>query len=196
MSTLRLIGLAGTAGAGKDTAADILSRMFNMQNLSSGDVVRALTRHVYRLDPTFNPVRDQLYEVANYLRTEINPATTVKVCILQAQVLQLDKAIISGLRSMGEAQAIRDAGGIIVAVDADPRVRYERIYVRGRDAEAQKTMEEFLTQDAYENRGLSDQGPGRGISAIMESADLVIDNSGTLEELQLELNHKIAPLLQ
>jgi dephospho-CoA kinase len=193
---LKVIGVAGTAGAGKDTVAELLCRLFGMQNLSSGDVVRVITRHVYHLPHDYNPVRDQLYEVANYLRNEINPATTVKLCILQAQAMHIPRVVLSGLRSMGEAEAIRDAGGIIIGVDADPRIRYERIYARARDAESQKTMEEFLQQDEYENRGLSDSGPGRGIRSIIESADLVIANAGTLEELELELKNSVAPLLQ
>jgi dephospho-CoA kinase len=193
---LKLIGVAGTAAAGKDTVAELLCRLFSMQNLSSGDVVRAITRHVYHLPADFNPVRDQLYEVANYLRNEINPATTVKLCILQAKAMSIPRVVISGLRSMGEAEAIRDAGGIIIGVDADPKVRYERIYSRGRDAEMQKTLEEFLKQDEYENRGLSDSGPARGIRSIIESADLVITNAGTLQELELELKNGVEPLLQ
>ncbi|HSX16693.1 MAG TPA: AAA family ATPase [Patescibacteria group bacterium] len=195
MSSLHLIGLAGTAGAGKDTAADIMCKMFGMQNLSSGDALRAITRYVYHLDQTYNPVRDQLYEVGNHIRTVINPAALVELCILQAEVLKIDRAIITGLRSMGEAQAVRAAGGIIVVIDADPHIRYDRIFARGRDAETQKTLEEFMEQDTRENRGISDQGPGRGIKSIIESADVVILNNAGLPELQLELNHKIAPLM-
>jgi cytidylate kinase len=193
---LQLIGVAGTAGAGKDTVAEILCRLFDMQNLSSGDVVRTITRHVYHLPPNFNPVRDQLYQVANYLRTEVDPAVMVKICILEARVQGLKAGLISGLRWMGEAEAIRNAGGIIIGVDADSKVRYDRMYARGRDAETQKTFEEFLAYDDYENRGISDRGPGRGIRSIIDSADVVVTNSGTLEELELELKHKVAPLLQ
>src|SRR5882672_497578 len=148
---LRLIGVAGTAGAGKDTVADLVSKMFNLQNLSSGDFLRAITRYAYRLPPDFNPARNQLYQVANYLRNDINPATLVKLCILQVHVLHLPGGVISGLRSMGEAEAVREAGGIIVGIDADPHVRYERMAARKRDTEAQWTLEEFLKQDEYEN---------------------------------------------
>jgi dephospho-CoA kinase len=193
---LKIIGVAGTAAAGKDTVAELLCRLFQMQNLSSGDVVRAVTRHVYHLPPDFNPVRDQLYEVANYMRNEIDPAAIVKLCVLEAQAMNIPRAVISGLRSMGEAEAIRHAGGVIIGVDADPHVRYERINSRARDAESQKTLEEFLKQDEYENRGLSDSGPARGIRSIIESADLIISNAGSLEELELELQHSVAPLLQ
>jgi dephospho-CoA kinase len=196
MSNTHLIGLAGTAGAGKDAAAELLTKMFGMQNMSSGDALRAITRHIYHLQPDFNPIRDQLYDVANYIRTHIDPAMLVKLCVLQAQVMHVDRAVISGLRSMGEAQAVRDAGGIIVGIDADAHIRYDRIFDRGRDAETQKTLEEFLEHDEIENRGISDQGPGRGIRSIIQSADVIIENNGTLEQLQLELNRLIAPLLQ
>ena len=196
MKTGKLIGVAGTAGVGKDTVAEMLSRMFGLRNLSSGDVVRAITRHVYHLSPDVNPVRDQLYDVANYLRNEIDPAIMVNICILEAKVRQLNGGIISGLRSMGEAEAIKKAGGIIIGVDADPKIRYERMYARGRDAETQKTFEQFLSQDEFENRGLSDTGPGRGIRTIIDNADIIIRNEGSIEELEAQLRDKVGPALQ
>jgi dephospho-CoA kinase len=192
---MRFIGVAGTAGSGKDTVAKLLSEMFSLQNLSSGDFLRAITRYAYELPPDYNPARDQLYYVANYLRNEISPATLVKLCILQAKVMRWPGGVISGLRSVGEAEAVREAGGIIVGIDADPHVRYERMIARQRDAEAKWTLEEFLKQDEYENRGLSDSGPSRGIRAIIDSADVVLDNSSTLEALKLELNNKVALLM-
>lgn len=195
MSALRLIGLAGTAGSGKDTAAEILCQMFEMKNLSTSEAIRAVTRYVYQLPPDAQPIRDQLFEVGTYLRTNVNPAASVQLSILQAQVLQLPRAIISGLRSMGEAEAILAAGGTIVAVDADPHIRYKRMFERARDAESQKSLEEFLVQDERENRGISDSGPGRGIRSIIESADIVIVNEGSLDDLTLELKHKVGPLL-
>lgn len=194
MSDVKFIGVAGTAGAGKDTAADIMCRLFGATNLSSGDVIRSVTRHVYGLAPDFNPVRDQLYDVANFLRTEVDPAFTVKICMLQGKAQGVKIGLITGLRAMGEADAIRAAGGIIVGVDADPKVRYERIYTRQRDAEAAKTYEEFLEHDAYENRGLSEAGPGRGIRTIIDTADVVIHNDGSLEELEVQIKTQLQSL--
>jgi dephospho-CoA kinase len=193
---VQIIGVAGTAGAGKDTVADLIARLYGVENLSSGDVVRALTRHIYRLPPDFNPVRDQLYDVANFLRNEVDAAIMVKICIHQVQVLGLKGGIISGLRSMGEADAVRAAGGIIVGVDADPRVRYERIHARKRDTETQKTYEQFLKHDAYENKGLSDTGPGRGIRTIIETADILISNDSSLDTLETRIKEKAGHLFR
>ena len=83
-----------------------------------------------------------------------------------------------------------------MGIDADPHVRYERMTARERDTEAQWTLEEFLKQDEYENRGLSDSGPSRGIRSIIDSADVLVTNSDTLEDLKLELANKVAPLLR
>lgn len=196
MIPVKLIGLAGTAGAGKDTAANLLCTMFNMQNLSTSEALRTITRYMYNEPSTYNPVRDQLFQVGTYIRTEINPSTLVKLCILQAEVLRLERAIITGLRSVGEAEAIRAAGGIIVAVDAEAHIRYDRMFARARDADAQKSLEEFLEQDRIENRGVSDSGAGRGIQAIIDGADVVIMNNGSLDALQLQLKNKVLPLLQ
>jgi dephospho-CoA kinase len=193
-SQLKLVGVAGTAGAGKNTVAEMLAEIFNLQDLNTSEMVRAITRKVYHLPPDFSPVRDQLYIVANYLRN-IDPALLVKLCILEGQALELKGGVISGLRSMGEADAVRAAGGIIVCIDADAQVRYRRIHGRNRDAETKKTFEEFMQQDEYENRGLSDTGPGRGISHIIESADVVIKNAGSLEELKQRLEAQVGPLL-
>lgn len=189
-----IFGLTGTAGSGKDTIADMLCDMYGMENLNTSNLVRAITRHIYRQPPDFSPIRNQLYEVANVLRS-LNPATTVELCLLQGRELGVNIALITGLRSMGEADAVRKAGGKIIGIDADVRVRYDRISARGRDAEATRTFEQFSQQDAYENEGLSQNSDGRGIRYIIDSAEIHIDNSGNLDDLKKELNSKIGPHL-
>lgn len=193
---IRLIGLAGAAGSGKDMAADIICREFGAENLSTGDLIRAITRHIYRLPPDFNPVRDQLFEVATFIRNEIDPATTVKLCILQAKELKIELALLSGLRTVGEAEALKAAGGVIIGIDADPKIRYERIYSRNRDTESNKTYEEFLVQDAFENDGVSDSGAGRGIRHIVAEANIVVPNNDSAESFEVAVKTAVSELLR
>ena len=193
---IRLIGLAGAAGSGKDMAAEIICREFGAENLSTGDLIRTITRHIYRLPPDFNPVRDQLFEVATFIRNEIDPATTVKLCILQAKELKIELALLSGLRTVGEAQALQAAGGVIIGIDADPKVRYERIYSRKRDTESNKTYEQFLVQDAFENDGVSDSGAGRGIRHVVAAADVVITNNDSLEAFEMAVKTTLSDILK
>jgi cytidylate kinase len=44
------------------------------------------------------------------------------------------------MRNPGEAQHLKNLGGILVWVDADPKLRYQRIYSRRRSAEDDKLL--------------------------------------------------------
>src|SRR5260221_3693151 len=132
---IRFIGVTGPAAAGKDTVANMICELFCAENLSTGDLLRTLTRHIYRFLPDFMPTREQLFPVGTFLRAEIDPAFTVQLCMQPAEPLHIERVVISGMRSLAEAQAIQERGGIVVGVSADPRVRYDRIHTRSRDAD-------------------------------------------------------------
>ncbi len=188
---MKIIGLAGTAGSGKDTVAEMICVLLKAHHWNTSDFVRSVTRHVFGVSQDTPIIRDQLYAVANELRA-LNQATTVQMGIMQARERSFDVQLITGLRSVGEADAVRAAGGIIVGVDASPQVRHERIQSRVRDAESQRDFEAFLKQDTLENKGIGD-GPQRGIRSIIDSADILVVNDGTLDELKDQVAAKIKP---
>lgn len=190
---VQFIGVAGTAGSGKDTVAQLMAELFGSENLSTGDMVRSIARQVYRLAPHVRPTHDQSYTVASYMRKEISPTAIIKLCMLEGEVQHTKTAIIHGLRTMGEADAVRKAGGIIVGVDADVRLRYDRLK---KDRDMLKTFEEFLEQDELENSGLSDKGDARGIRHIIDSADVVLTNEGSIDDLTALIKEKVSPLLK
>ena len=187
---MKLFGIAGTSGSGKDTVADIIAEVFDMHQFSTSDYVRAVTRYIFDLEPDASPIRDQLFEVATELR-KLNPASTVNMGIVQARERDFGKQLITGLRSVGEAAAIREQGGIIIGVDAAPEIRHERIKARARDAESERNYEEFLHQDEHENEGVG-EGDMRGIKYVIEDADIIIENNGTLDELREQITAKLA----
>ena len=195
---IRFIGVTGPAVAGKDTVAQMICELFGAENLSTGEVVRSLVRHVYRKPADYMPVRQEMFTVATFLRGDIDPAFTVKVCMKQAQILGIDRAVISGMRGLGEAQAIQAKGGIVVGVTADPKVRYDRIQARARDAETSHSLDEFLKRDNLENEGTvaEDGTPIPGINAILERADILVENNtDDLEELRRQVREKLSVLL-
>ena len=190
---MKLFGIAGTAGSGKDTVADIIAELYNMHVFNTSDYVRAVTRHIFDLEPDASPIRDQLYEVATELR-KLNQASTVNMGIVQARERDFERQLITGLRSVGEANAIKAVKGIIIGVDAAPEVRHKRIQERGRDAESKRDYEQFLKQDTRENEGVAD-GDMRGIKYIIEDADIVIQNDGTMEDLREQIAAKMSVYL-
>jgi dephospho-CoA kinase len=188
---IHFIGVSGPALAGKDTAADIIAELFGAENLATGEIFRVMTRFMHRLPYDVVPPRDQIFPVATFLR-EMDPAFSIKFCMEQAKVLGIERIVMSGLRSIYEAEAIQQHGGLIVGVTAEPHIRYERLQSRARDAEGSRTYEAFLKQDTFENLGVD----GRGITSIIEHADVVIDNSGdSLEGLKTQIREKLTPFL-
>jgi dephospho-CoA kinase len=189
---IRFIGVTGPAVAGKDTVAQIICELFGAENLSTGDVLRALVRYTYRKPADYMPVREEQFTIGTFVREEIDPAFTVKVCMKQAEILNIPRAVISGMRSLPEAQAIQAQGGIVVGVTADPQVRYDRIHARARDAETSQAFDDFLKRDALENDGIN----GNGINAILAHADVLIkNNTDDLDELRAQVRDKLSALL-
>ena len=189
---IRFIGVTGPALAGKDTVANLICELFGAENLATGDALRALVRYMYRKPPDYMPVRAEQFTVGTFMREEIDPAFTVKVSIKQAEILNLPRVVISGMRALPEAQAIQHHGGIVVGVTADPKLRYERIQARARDAEMGHSLEEFLKRDELENEGIN----GNGITAILEHADILIENNtSSLDELKELVTQKLDSLL-
>jgi dephospho-CoA kinase len=166
-----IIGLGGTFAAGKDTLAEELVKNYAYNHVSTSDMVRSSARQRYG-----NIERPTLQKTAAELRKEGGDG------VLAEQALETPRPlIISGIRTAGEAETVKQAGGVVVFVDADPKLRYERMRARRRDSETKLTFDEFLAKEKVEIAGTV-SGADQNIGAVRELADVVIDNSGTREE--------------
>ncbi|HXH26435.1 MAG TPA: nucleoside monophosphate kinase [Candidatus Acidoferrum sp.] len=171
-----LIGLSGTFASGKDTLATHLAKQYHYLHISTGDILR---HEAMRLrGSTERPV---MREVADELRHTKSPSYLVELA-LQAYTEHQDRgknyngAIISGLRSLGEAKAIKKAGGVMLFVDAPFEVRYHRMLSRQRDNETQVTLEHFKQREASEMSSELGDDAGFNLQGIRDMSDLVLIN--------------------
>ncbi len=89
-------------------------------------------------------------------------------------------ALIESIRAIGEAEYLKSVGVKILAVDADRRVRFERVVTRGSVTDDI----DFDTFVAHEEKELASTDPsGQNLIGVMQMADYRIENDGTLEEL-------------
>src|SRR5690606_23369456 len=91
---IQYIGVAGTAGSGKDTAAMLMGEMFGSIGLSTGDMVRAIARQVYHLPEHVRPTHDQSYNVATFMRKNISPSSIIELCLLEGKAQNVPIVII------------------------------------------------------------------------------------------------------
>jgi dephospho-CoA kinase len=89
-----------------------------------------------------------------------------------------DVVVIDGLRSHAELAVFREELGenfLVVLVHCPDELRLERVTSRGRDDDTM-SREAFLERDARELSW--------GLDEVISDADVIIDNTGTLEELR------------
>jgi dephospho-CoA kinase len=122
---MQIIGITGTLGAGKGTIVDYLE---NQKGYSHYSVRSYLIEEIERRGLENN--RDNMVLVANELRAKNSPSFIIEE--LYKQALAAGKnAVIESIRTPGEVEFLKKQGNfILLAVDADPEVRYERIFLR------------------------------------------------------------------
>lgn len=179
-----IIGITGTLGAGKGTVVDYLVKNKNFKHFSARNL---LIEEIEKRGMENN--RDSMVAVANDLREKFGSGYIAEELFNRA-LNSKDNAIIESLRTVGEIETLRKKGNFtLLAVDADPRIRYERILIRGTSTD-NISFERFL---ADEQREMTSTDPNKqNLGECIKRADFVIDNNGSLEEL----NEKIEKILQ
>lgn len=172
---MMIIGITGTLGAGKGTVVEYLTEHKGFDHYS----VRAyLLEEIRRRGLPEN--RDSMVTVANGLRAEHGPAYVTDQLYYRAAERGRN-CIIESIRTPGEIASLREKGDfILLAVDADPSVRYERIVLRGSETD-HISFETFL---ANEQREMTASDPNRqNLRVCIGQADHLLTNNGTREEL-------------
>jgi dephospho-CoA kinase len=176
---MKIIGITGTLGAGKGTIVEFLVQKKNFTHYSVRDF---LLREVKKRALPEN--RDSLTTVANDLRKNHSPSYIVDQLYGVAKKNRKN-AIIESIRTPGEVVSLRNKGDfILLAIDANPEVRFERILLRKSITD----KIDFKTFLANEKREMSSQDPNKqNLGRCIQMADYVIDNNGDLDALYATL---------
>jgi dephospho-CoA kinase len=170
----RLIGLTGTNGSGKGEAASFFVKK-GYAYLSLSDIIRDELRNKGQ-----EITRDNLIRMGNTMREEVSPDILARKIMKKVK----GKAVIDSIRNPKEVEHLRKQQGfILLAIDAPPKIRYERVKKRGRE-ESVLTLQEFIAKEAEE---MSTVERSQQLQVCMKMADFTIQNNGTLQELHKKL---------
>jgi dephospho-CoA kinase len=183
---VKLIGLSGTNGSGKDTVGLFLAEKYKYLFISGSDMLREECRK-RGLEVT----RENLRTISAEWRREFGLGVLVDkaVEVFNSSQDMYAGLIVSPMRNVGEAQHIKDLGGTLVWVDADPEIRYQRVVGanRGRDGEDNKTYDEFRAEEQAEMHPSDPNDPAvLNMSGVREIADVQLLNETTLEQFQTD----------
>lgn len=171
-----IIGVAGTNGAGKDTLARLRATHESAKDVSLSDILRG------ELDTRgLTHERENLRAVGNELRAAHGPGVlAIKAMEAYREENGSNGLSLSSIRSVGEAEAIVAAGGVIVWIDADPKVRYQRVTNRpGARPTDQKSYDQFLEEEAAEMhppKGQEDDKSVLNMAGVKELATIFVTN--------------------
>ncbi len=174
-----IIGITGSFGAGKGAVVDYLVKTKEFTHYSaSGYITEEIKKRGLPVD------RDSMIAVGNDLRAKHGPSHIVEVLFERARDKGGD-AVIEALRAVGEVRKLKELGAFIIGVDADPKIRYERSVKRGSEKD-QVSFEKWQVQEKEESN--TNDPTKQNIFGALTQSDYVIENNGTMEELQKEVD--------
>ena len=180
-SKYQLIGIAGSFASGKDTIAHYLAEDFSFTHVSTGDMVREVAQA-----ERGSIEREILHEVADEHRHRDGAGAFVNHALEKPRPL-----VISGIRALGEANALKAAGGTLIFVDAPVEIRYDRMKARHRDNEVELSIEQFHANEEKEWH-TGDGDADFNLRDIKAMSDIVIDNVMPLDDFIKNVYQKLS----
>lgn len=174
-----IIGITGTLGAGKGTIVEYLIAQKGFVHYS----VRAFLLQKIK-ESGLPENRDTMFRIANELRAANGPSYVTDQLYEQARA-EGKNCVIESIRTPGEIDSLRAKGSFfLLAVDADPQMRYQRILLR--QSETDKISEPTFREN--EEREMNTTDPNRqNLRRCIEMADFVLLNNGTKKDLVRQL---------
>ena len=166
------LAFVGPPAVGKDAVSNYIEHKYKLTHISSGDIVREYVKEnkLGEID------RENLHKVANNLRRENGGDVLVKIALKKTN----DNLILSGLRAIDEVLTFKKLGGVVVTITAPLDKRYGLAKLRGRIGD-DVSLDDFIKIEEQEMS--SADRNSQNVKAVVEMADIVIVNDGTLEDL-------------
>lgn len=170
---MKLIGICGTNGSGKDTIAEMLADTHGWLMVQYSDFLREEAKN------RGLPIeRKHLSAISSEWREKHGHdiLTRKSIELFEQAGKKHAGLVVLSMRHPGEGKKVKALGGTVIWVDADPQIRYKRVFGRSRSHEDKKTYEEFLADEEREMRPSGESS--LEMAAVKEMADIFIENNG------------------
>jgi dephospho-CoA kinase len=172
-----IIGLTGEIASGKGTAAKYLVEHHKAVTYRFSTILRDIVKRLHLTED-----RDTLQKISTFMRKEFGEDTLAKVMFEDAKHDEHMLIVIDGVRRLEDVKYLRELPEFkLVYITAPMRTRYERLVVRGENADdTTKTYEDFGNDHQRESE--------REITKLEPFAQEIVDNAGSLPEFYAQLD--------
>lgn len=165
-----IIGLVGQIACGKEAVKKYIAQKYNTKDCKFSTSLRDVVK---RLD--IPESRENLQKLSTILRAGFGEDLLAKVIANDASKLDSEIVLIDGVRRMADIKYLKDLPNFyLIKVEADPKIRYERMKLRNENAgDDKKTFEQFLADQNNE--------ADREIPIVMDFAKIKIEITARLK---------------
>ncbi len=172
---MKIIAFVGMPASGKSEAASV-SRHLNIPVVSMGDVVReeAARRGLA-------PTDENIGGTGSNLRKEEGMDVIARRCVPKIRSINAPVIVIDGTRNIDEVEYFKKQFGtdfLLIAIHAPLELRFERVRKRAR-SDDMTSIGDLIKRDEREK--------GWGLDRAISIADVTINNTGTIEKFQNEI---------
>ena len=196
MSNLQILGIGGSNGSGKDLLSEMLEKEHGWLFISSSrDLI------IPELERRGSPIeRENMADLTREWRKTMGKGAVIDNAIEMFNNLggsaKFNGLVISSIRHPWEAERIHELGGRVIWVDADPNIRYERIYNRGHGSKDKKSYKQFLVEEQAEMNHHSDDHTTLNMAGVKAIADIfLINDTNDIEVFKKQIKQKLGSYL-
>lgn len=178
-----IIGLVGPMAVGKGAVCEYMAEKYGAKQVRYSTMLRDVA------DRLFLPhTRDVLIKMSEVLRSTFGDDLMAQVVKKEAEALDVEVVCVDGIRRPQDVITMQDNPNFhLVAMDADIKVRYDRIVKRSENSDDQgKTFEQFEQDNARSTEVT--------IAEIAKQAEHIIDNNGSFEDLYAQVDALVTKL--
>lgn len=175
MKLPEIVGIAGTNGAGKDELGDLRFQREHARKVSLSDILR-----IEATKRGLSTVRENLRPISTEWGRQFGAGALSLMTLKEFEETRTPEeqgiSIVS-VRRPGEARVLQERGGLIVWVDAERELRYQRIQNAKREREEDMvSFEKFCADEDIEMYPASEDPFELNMAGVREMADVHIIN--------------------
>lgn len=173
----KIFGVTGLMACGKGTVAKYFAEKYGADTFRFSTILRDVLDRLY-----LPQSRENFQKMTPMLLDLFGTDLLSKIIAQDVAKSKKDIIIVEGIRRFPDIEYLKKLPGFkLLAVEVDAKIRYQRLVVRNENpGDAEKTWEQFLE----EHKAATEIN----IPKLMETADIKINNDGTLEDLYKQLD--------
>ncbi len=172
-----IIGIVGEIATGKSTASEYIKQTYGAVSFRFSDMLRDIVARMH-----VEPTRANMQLLSTILRQNFGEDLLSRALAAEVSASNHSIIITEGVRRLSDVTHLQNVPGFhLIAIDTDPKTRFERLKNRHENPDdSTKTWEQFVAEGSQESEAQ--------VRDAMNKAEAAISNNGTLPELYLALD--------